>query len=333
VAAQSADPSTFRGTFNADKKKLFFFWSEEYTSVAQPTKTVTANLPTVAERSGDFSNSRNAAGAVIPIIDPNTGMPFTGNVIPPSRIDPTGQAMLNLFQKPNGYVNPAPGQQFTANYLASATPSYVRRDDIVRIDYNLTSKMLIYGRYANDISNTASEFNVSPGVGPLNQFLPGRQWAGHVVNTFSPTLVNELVIGAGNNSFGYYRINGDMDSNYFRSSTLNPPTLRSFPTGPLYENYLPSATFAGGAASNPGSFTPSTVASIFPIPYGNYNDTYTYQDDLTKVWNNHSIKIGVYFEDNIKAPVEHFLLVAVPLSVGPHRKPKHMPCQTVLDYV
>lgn len=52
--------------FNTDKRKLFFFASEEYTSVKLPTVTSTINLPTVAERSGDFSNSRNSAGAVIP---------------------------------------------------------------------------------------------------------------------------------------------------------------------------------------------------------------------------------------------------------------------------
>ena len=82
----------------------------------------------MAERGGDFSNSLNTVGAVIPIIDPTTGAHFPGNRIPASRIDPTGLAILNMFLKPNGYVNPAPGQQYTANFLASATPSYRKSD-------------------------------------------------------------------------------------------------------------------------------------------------------------------------------------------------------------
>ena len=37
-------------------------------------------------------------------------------------IDPTGAALLNLLPLPNGYINPSPGQQYSANFLASATP-------------------------------------------------------------------------------------------------------------------------------------------------------------------------------------------------------------------
>jgi len=224
-------PVYIPGHFNRDKGKLFFFWSEEFTRVFQPTVTSTANLPTIAERGGDFSNSRNAAGAVITIKDPTTGAPFATNFIPPQRIDPTGQAILNLFQKPNGYVNPAPGQQYTANFLAAATPYYHRRDDIVRIDYNLMRNTLIYGRFGHDTSDTLNEFNVSPGVGHVLNGLPGTDYSIHVLNTFSPTLVNEVNVGIGRNSYLWYRVQGDQDSSYFRGSSLNPPTLRPFPSG------------------------------------------------------------------------------------------------------
>jgi hypothetical protein len=289
------------GHFNTAKNKLFFFWSEEFTRIAQPTVTSTANLPTTLERGGDFSQSRNSVGAVIPIIDPQTGQQFPGNLIPANRIDPTGQAILNLFMKPNGYVNPAPGQQFSANFLASATPFRHRRDDIVRIDANFIPHTLIYVRWGNDTSDTASEFSVSPGVGPLDQFQPGYNWSGHVVNMISPTLVNEFIIGVGHNNFGWVRANGDLDSNYYRTSSLNPPTLRPLPQNDLYPPYLPSDSFAGGQLANPGAFTPSTIiAGIFPLPYKNSNDNYSFQDDVSKVSGNHSLKAGVYFERNVK---------------------------------
>jgi hypothetical protein len=287
--------------FNVEKQKLFFFWSEEFTRVAQPTQTSTANLPTVAERAGDFSDSRNAAGSVITIKDPTTGAPFAGNQIPLNRIDATGQKFLNLFLKPNGYVNPAPGQRYTANFLASATPYYRRRDDIVRIDYNPTSKMLVYGRWGHDLSDTLNVFTVSPGVGPLLNQLPGWNISTHVVNTISPTLVNDLNIGIGRNAYLWLRAEGDKDSNYHRTPDFNPPTLRPFPTGELYQPYLPAANYAGGSVSNPGSFMPYARFGLFPIPYTNYNRTYSVQDDVTKVYGSHSFKAGGYWELNSKS--------------------------------
>jgi len=78
-----------------------------------------------AELTGNFANSRNAAGQVITILNPNTGTAFPANQIPASIVDPTALAILKLLPPPNGYVNPAPGQQYTANFLASATrPTY-----------------------------------------------------------------------------------------------------------------------------------------------------------------------------------------------------------------
>lgn len=292
-------------TFNTDRRKLFFFVSQEFTRVAQPTVFSQANLPTDAERTGDFSKSFNSLGKLIPIIDPNTGAQFPGNIIPKNRIDATGQAYLNMFMKPNGYVNPAPGQQYTANFLASATPFYRRRDDIIRADYQVTSKMNMFVRWGNDTRDQEQEFSVSPGVGPLLNFLPGYNWSGHIVNTITPTMVNEMVIGVGHNNFGFYRTGAEKDSTYFRTSSLNPPTLRPFPTGPQYETYLAAALFSGGALPNPGSFIPGYTGNFatnntFPIPYKNFNDTYSFQDDLAKVLGTHSLKAGVYYEYNSK---------------------------------
>src|SRR5215470_3801143 len=62
--------------WNTDKHRLFFFISQEFTQIAQPTVTLQANMPTDAERGGDFSNTRNAAGQIIPILNAQTGAPF-----------------------------------------------------------------------------------------------------------------------------------------------------------------------------------------------------------------------------------------------------------------
>lgn len=53
-------------------------------------------MPTALERRGDFSES------AIPIIDPETGEPFPGNVLPPERISPQAAALLDYYPAPNG---------------------------------------------------------------------------------------------------------------------------------------------------------------------------------------------------------------------------------------
>src|ERR1051326_3058766 len=59
-------------------------------------------MPTAAEREGDFTQSRRTPfEAPTLIIDPLTGLPFDGNIIPQNRISPQARALLNLFPQPN----------------------------------------------------------------------------------------------------------------------------------------------------------------------------------------------------------------------------------------
>jgi hypothetical protein len=55
-----------------------------------------ALLPTLAERHGDFSRMST------PIRDPQTGLPFAGNVIPSNRISSQGTALLAYYPLPDG---------------------------------------------------------------------------------------------------------------------------------------------------------------------------------------------------------------------------------------
>jgi hypothetical protein len=57
-------------------------------------------LPTALERAGDFSES-TVLGHPVQIIDPQTGRPFAGNIIPGSRISPQATALLGLYPLPN----------------------------------------------------------------------------------------------------------------------------------------------------------------------------------------------------------------------------------------
>lgn len=64
-------------------------------------QTTTGRMPTAAERNGDFSHLVDNHGQQAKIVDPVTGLPFPGNIIPPERISPQAKALLNLFPLPN----------------------------------------------------------------------------------------------------------------------------------------------------------------------------------------------------------------------------------------
>ena len=63
--------------------------------------TRTLTVPTALQRKGDFSQTLNARGNLVPIYDPattsgNVRAPFQGNLIPPDRFDPVALGLLAL---------------------------------------------------------------------------------------------------------------------------------------------------------------------------------------------------------------------------------------------
>src|SRR5437867_5122689 len=130
--------------FNSDKSKLFFFVSHEWGREKMPPAPVRVMVPTAAERLGDFSNTRDAAGIPVTIKDPLTQQPFPGNKIPADRFSPYGPSTLNWLPLPNTLGNP------TYNYetqVASEKPSF---DQVYRVDYNISNKWRAFVRVLRD---------------------------------------------------------------------------------------------------------------------------------------------------------------------------------------
>ena len=95
------------------------------------------NVPTLAERTGDFSQSK----PLIPPIDPFTRAPFPGCKIPAQRIDPIAAAIAALYPAPNRNV---PKQ----NYVSS--PCERSRDDHfdMRLDHACRPTSQLTFRYS-----------------------------------------------------------------------------------------------------------------------------------------------------------------------------------------
>jgi outer membrane receptor protein involved in Fe transport len=298
-------PAYIPKLLNKKKDRLFFFLSQEFTQIKVPTTVSPANEPTAQERAGNFSDLKTSLGAVIPVLDPLTETQFPGNIIPSNRIDPTGQAILNLYPMPNGYTNPAPGQQYTANSIFYGTPNHTHSDTILRFDANITSKLTAYYRLGLDREVIGSAFPVSPGVGYQNNLIPGISSAIHLAYSISPTLIAETLIGFGHNNYEFDYPNGY--SQFYRTSTLNPPLLFALPAaktadcGSLgscqaYPPYLPEIVMGGGNTVGQANYVPFNTS--FFDPYSNWSHDYSAQEDVTKILGNHRFKAGFILQRN-----------------------------------
>ncbi len=298
-------PAYIPKVVNKRKDRLFFFFSQEFTQIKVPTTVSTANEPTALQRVGNFSDLKTSLGTVIPVLDPLTGTQFPNNIIPANRIDPTGQAILNLYPMPNGYTNPAPGQQYTANSIFYGTPNHTHSDTILRFDANITNKVTVFYRLGLDREVIGAAFPVSPGVGYQNNLIPGITHAVHLAYTVSPTLIAETLVGWGHNNYEFDYPNGY--SQFYRTSALNPPTLFPLPApstvscGSLgacqaYPPYLPEILMGGGNTVGQANYIPFNTG--FFDPYSNWSHDYSAQEDVTKVFGTHRFKFGFIIQRN-----------------------------------
>lgn len=81
--------------------KLFFFADYQGLRLRQG-RQYRITVPTLAMRNGDFSGFVDPeTGSLLPIVDPLTGLPFPGNVIPRQRFDPVAARAANVWPLPN----------------------------------------------------------------------------------------------------------------------------------------------------------------------------------------------------------------------------------------
>jgi hypothetical protein len=143
----------FGGTIGgaAIKNKTFYFGSYEGFRLRQGVP-YTTTVPTAAERKGDFSALLSQPIPTV-IYDPLTvgfspanplqRMAFSGNIIPPNRINPTSNYLLALFPLP---TNP---NVLTSNFTTAASGGGNTDQYVARVDQNITDKQTLFGRYAD----------------------------------------------------------------------------------------------------------------------------------------------------------------------------------------
>jgi hypothetical protein len=120
---------------NGAEKKLFFFYSFDWTGTKRTEAIRRWMMPTALERQGNFSQTFTNAGQLIVVRDPDNGnTPFPSNIVPQSRRDPYGAAIMNILPMPN-----ISGQQ-GYNFITQWEMPHPRRQNLFKIDYRPNTK-------------------------------------------------------------------------------------------------------------------------------------------------------------------------------------------------
>jgi len=265
--------NNFGGTFGGSikKDKLFFFLDYQGSRDDTPTVINTTSVYTTAERQGNFSQLLTLAKPV-QLYNPFSAdangnrSPFPGNIVPASLISPAaGKVLTSQY-----YPQPTTGALL--NNLNYSSLTYINGDQgDVKIDYNVSDKDRIYGRYAQSRYDnpTIRSFALL-----YNSFATYPSHTGVVdwTRTMSPSLVNEARFGV-----NYVIQNTGSASN----ALTNFPQTVGIPGVPT--SFLPAMSFTGGNVSNFGTSDNLTLVGDTVIQY---------EDTLILTKGNHTMHFG-----------------------------------------
>ena len=255
------------------RDRTFFF--VDYQGQRQDiARTVTSNVPTLAERAGVFLQN---------IYDPattvgTTRQPFPDNTIPRSAMDPVALSLLERY--------PLPTTTGTANNYSRIANEIDDQDQgAVRIDHTFaTGRDRVFGRLTHFRGHAEPVTAFPDGSGTI---LPGsvavgpqdtRAWAfaSNHQHVLSPNLLNELRIGDTRRSVRRSAVSLPMPA----GSALDIPGI---PSTAQFQNTLP--TFAPSGYQQIGS--PQNTASDFSTSVTQIADSLTWQKGR------HTVKTGL----------------------------------------
>ena len=274
------------------KNKLFFWWNQEWNREIRGTSEA-ACVPTAAERTGDFSQGRSC-GASAPVIPAALQAP--GNPLKIANPSAAGELIANFYPLPN-----VAGATGGANNWAASIPNKLNWSEWnVRADYDFNKANRATFRWTQD-----SWTNPAPNPGTFwgdsifptvaaNWSQPSKSVMGKLTSTISNTMVNDVEFGYGNNAI----ITSLGGTNPGLVAQIAAAVPYSWPSSIKQ----PGALIGSGGGAVWGGLQPyGSGQTIWNIaPYGNHEDLYTIQDNLSKVYGNHTFKVGVFYSWNDK---------------------------------
>src|SRR5262252_671453 len=205
-------------------------------------------MPTALEREGDFSQSHDPLGRLLQIINPSTGQPFTGGIIPSSRISPQATTLLGLYPLPNfvgtGYNYQTALTTFTRQdlFTSRAVQSINNRNQLIGLfayQHNTTDQTTLFG--FQDTSSVSGVDTSLTWTHRINQFITMRPRAQYteLTNQTTPYFANRT------NVSGLAGITGNNQD----PANWGPPSLGLASVTGLSDavpNFTRTRTYGGG---------------------------------------------------------------------------------------
>lgn len=302
------------------KDKLFFYWTQEWDREVRNVP-VQACVPTLAEAGGDFSQGFSAptaptaqnpsgtlgtdqcgasqpahwvgpVGSAVYTSTIPTALQAAANPFALANVDPSGAVLAQFYPAPNGPLTG--GNNW---FLSERTkPSWYEFSG--RADYNVTSKHTATFRWTQDSWK-------APGPDP-NLF-----WGDSIFPTVSSdwSQPSKSVMAKLTSQLGGSMVN-DVEFGYGHNAIITTLSPQSVPLVQATEAAVPPAwpaslkqagAYLNGGGAWGGLNPYGSGQTMWTIaPYGNHEDLYAVQDNLSKVKGNHLLKVGVYYSTNKK---------------------------------
>jgi len=315
--------------------KLFFFYSHEYRPRTSASNRETFRVPTMLERQGDFSQSRDNQGNLYPYIkDYTTGLPCQASntagcfkdqgvlgKIPQSRLYAPGMALLNAIPMMPNYDQQYPYGYNVEQYTEKLkTLSY---QPAVRVDYQIMSSLRVAFKFNghNTNSGTPSQYGLVGGA--FAQNIPGwsdslgnqKPWVTTMSASANYNIGSKTFIEAlwGRTQNFYATVTTAESSNRFNSGLQGLPDIYTTnrDINPDYWMYggLSSITapfFVNGRVELPQQVNyggrSSNAIGNHPYPgWFNVNQTWDVAGSVTHVRGRHTLKAGLNINHSFKA--------------------------------
>ncbi|MGH9667322.1 MAG: TonB-dependent receptor domain-containing protein, partial [Bryobacteraceae bacterium] len=273
------------------KDKTFFFLDYQGIRLAEP-QTITSTIPTVAERNMILTGNFSGLGTTI--YDPVTAtgangtarVPFGGNIIPSSRLDPAAVKIAGLLPTPTT-------SGATRNFTYDPTITQQTDQYDVRIDQNLGASDRLFGKYSFDNTN-----QLTPGLlpSPANAGIPISPYlsANGTSSATSVPLRNQSL------TLDYTKVLSATTINEARAGVVRWNEYIN-PIGNAFDTAT-ALGIPGININNKSGGLPAMTISGFQVigdnstfPESSQMTLFQYDDSMTLVRGNHTFKFGGAF--------------------------------------
>ncbi len=295
--------------YNSDKRKTYFFWSQEWQKLDEPNPGDLA-APDTAETQGfipdtyvldasgnptstpvNYTQSGSAVcpglfhnGTSGPVSDGSVTVPGNTTYIPPSCWSKNATVYNTNVFAPNVANNGT-----NNNFTESSKTNF--RQEILRIDHNFSDKLHFFAR---GIEDTMPSLDIGglwgpppqnfPGLSDENVNTPGKNVVGNLTWTITPKMINEFEFVWAQGTY----TSAPVPNQFFNSTSIFDELTNNWAyTDPYGRN--PNVSITGVSSYSAGA-----------APYKERNLDRTYFDNLALTLGQHTIRAGFQFQQMIK---------------------------------